>query len=51
MEKLSYRVTAKAGPRVNGERVVIGQVLEMTPQQAAYYLDLGELELVKKTKR
>jgi hypothetical protein len=50
MDKRSYRVTDKAGPRVNGARVVVGQLVEMTLTQAAYYLDLGEIELVKKPK-
>jgi hypothetical protein len=42
--KLSYRVTEKAGRRVNGQRVVAGQIVTMTEGEARYYLDLQELE-------
>lgn len=42
--KQSYRVTKKAGRRVNGQRVVVGQIVTMTEGEARYYLDLQELE-------
>lgn len=46
MDKQNYRVTEKAGPRINGQRVVVGQVLSLTLAEARYHLDLQELELV-----
>ncbi|WP_449255188.1 hypothetical protein [Bosea sp. (in: a-proteobacteria)] len=45
--KQSYRVTEKAGRRVNGQRVVAGQIVTMSEGEARYYLDLQELEPVK----
>lgn len=47
MAKHDYRVTAKAGPRVNGERVVAGAFVRMTPQEARFYLDQLEVEPVE----
>lgn len=44
MSKQSYRVTEKAGPRVNGERVTAGQIVRMTPEEARFYLDQLEVE-------
>lgn len=44
--KQSYRVTEKAGRRVNGQRVAAGQIVTMTEVEARYYLDLQELEPV-----
>lgn len=41
--KQSYVVTEKAGPRVAGQRVVIGQRLELTEAEALYHRDLGEI--------
>jgi hypothetical protein len=46
MDKQDYRVTDKAGPRINGQRVTLGEVLSLTLDQARYHLDLLELEPV-----
>lgn len=43
MDKQDYRVTDKAGPRINGQRVMIGDTLSLTPAEARYHLDLLEL--------
>lgn len=47
MDKQNYRVTDKAGPRINGQRVVVGQVLALTAAEARYHADLQELDLVQ----
>lgn len=44
MDKQDYRVTDRAGPRINGQRVTPGQTLSLTAAEARYHLDLLELE-------
>jgi hypothetical protein len=47
-KKTLYRVTEKAGPRVNGQRVRPGDELKLTEAEAMYERDLGHIEEVPK---
>ena len=42
-ELKSYKVTEKAGPRINGKPVKAGETVEMTEKQARIYLRSGQI--------
>jgi hypothetical protein len=49
-KKTLYRVTDKAGPRVNGQRVKAGDEIKLTEAEAMYERDLGHIvELTKES--